>query len=290
MLAGAAGVRGVSVLLNLVTVSGAVTKVPRGVVPSLGVADLVDGCIIGGGGEVVLDEGRKMLVDEGRLLVLRRCRFVRVGRWCALALGSSSSNHSHNIFLNRRHGAFEASLTGGNNLVLLEGRGIHEILADEDETIVELVNLDAHPLSPRFGLFDAILNSSGMLDPFRIEQLTFASGCQNKQMIDLGVDGGDVEFVIGRIKFKDVLKRYHRNLQGGYYSKGSQLLEQGRSIIFGDRQVPSSVQDGDGTFEALVESAGVLHGVRVDASYVSCRDVSIRNGMVVCDEMVAGDS
>ena len=69
--------------------------------------------------------------------------------------------------------------------------------------------METNPLRPLFRLLDASVGGESVLNTLRLTENTLSSGCENKEMVQLGVDGSDVEGIVGRIKLKDTFERIH---------------------------------------------------------------------------------
>ena len=51
-----------------------------------------------------------------------------------------------------------------------------------------------------------------VLDKLRLTESTLYGGCKDKQMVQLGVDGSDIEAMVGRAKLKDPFELVHGQL------------------------------------------------------------------------------
>ena len=66
-----------------------------------------------------------------------------------------------------------------------------------------MINLEAYPLSPLFRLLDTSICRESVLDTLRLAKSTLSGGCKDKRMVQLGVDGSDIETIAGRVELKD---------------------------------------------------------------------------------------
>ena len=72
--------------------------------------------------------------------------------------------------------------------------------------------LEADPLRPFFRLIDASVRRESVLDTLCIAESKLSGGCKDEQMVQLGVDGSDVETMVGRVKLKDPFEQTHGKL------------------------------------------------------------------------------
>ena len=74
------------------------------------------------------------------------------------------------------------------------------------------------------------LGRESVLDTLRLNESTFSGGCKDKEMVQLVVDGSDVESMVGRVELKDPFGRIHGKLQGRSHGEGGELRKQTSSI------------------------------------------------------------
>ena len=72
--------------------------------------------------------------------------------------------------------------------------------------------LEADPLRPFFRLIDASVRREIVLDALRLPDSTLSGGCKDEQMVQLGVDGNDVEAMVDRVELKGRFERIHGKL------------------------------------------------------------------------------
>ena len=104
-------------------------------------------------------------------------------------------------------------MRAGRDPLKLDCGRIHKGLAVDNGTGFENFHLDLDPLCPRFRLLNILIDCQDMLYPFAFILLLFWSGCENKMMVQLGVDSWYVEVMLSRIKFYDILEGHHGDLK-----------------------------------------------------------------------------
>jgi hypothetical protein len=95
--------------------------------------------------------------------------------------------------------------------------------------------------------------------------------------------------MIDRFKFKDVLEREHRQLEG--YNHCSKFLEEHRSVVI-DGKITNLIEDGstevtgNRTLETFVQGVRILHGTRVNSGNAGYFNLGVDDGVVIGDEMI----
>ena len=69
--------------------------------------------------------------------------------------------------------------------------------------------METNSLRPFFRLLDTSVGSESALNTLRLTEYMLYGGCENKEIVQLGVDGSDVEGIVRRIEIKDPFERIH---------------------------------------------------------------------------------
>ena len=67
-------------------------------------------------------------------------------------------------------------------------------------------------MRPFFRLHDASVGRESVFYMLRLAESTMSGGCNDKEMVQLSVDGSDVECMVGRVKLKDPFDQIHGQL------------------------------------------------------------------------------
>ena len=194
-----------------ITMIGAVAKIPGVVFPLFGVANFKSGSIRSGRCFEVANERRQSL---SRFWV----RFIFTELFGNLLLRSrqgsaflrNCSHHGDNVFTDGAAASVKRTGTICQDLDILERGRINERLCIWNDPFFKKINLETNPLRPLFRLIDASVGSDSVLNMLRLTKNTLSGGCENKEMVQLRVDGSDVEGIFGRIELKDMFERIHR--------------------------------------------------------------------------------
>jgi len=103
---------------------------------------------------VLLSAEILIMADEGDIITFKKL-YVSVlaeiegFQWIAFIV--FASKHSNNVLLNSCDRSFKLPTSGAtNDLVVLDGSAIHEVLAESDIAFFEEINLFLNSLRPRF--------------------------------------------------------------------------------------------------------------------------------------------
>ena len=99
-------------------------------------------------------------------------------------------DHSDNVLADGFVYAVEFALLSVGNLWVLDVRLVHEIMADGDGAVFEIVGVGEDPQIPCDRLLDADVHSERVLDLFYVVKYTGGSTSKQEQMGGIGVNFG----------------------------------------------------------------------------------------------------
>ena len=183
---------------------GSVAKIPGVALPFFGVANFKSSSIGSGRCFEVAHKRRQSLRKFWvRFIFTKLCGNLLIRSRQGSAFLRNCSNHEDDVFTDGGAASTKRTGTVFRYLDMLERGRIHEQLSIWNYPFFKTINLETNPLQLFFRLLDASVGGESVLNTLRLTKNALSGCCENKEMVQLGVDGSDVEGIVRRIKLKD---------------------------------------------------------------------------------------